>query len=447
MAGRPGRFLSGSTMGHVMRMTLTGSVGITFMFLVDAANLFWVSLLGVERLVAALGFAWTIQFFSVSFGIGMMIAVTASVSRFIGADNLAEARRQVSVCAIAAFLLQLVVAGLIFVFRREILSLAGATGETLDLAARYLAISVPSLPIMALGMVGSAVLRAEGDAYRAMAVTFSSGVVSMFIDPLLIFGFGLALDGAALAVVTARVLSAVLSIYFVLGVHRLAAPVNLVDFRRLFKPFALIAGPAILTQLSTPFGNYILTSIVAGFGDSAVAGWAVVARLTVLAFGGLFALSGAISGIFGQNYGAGALHRVERTYRDALIFCAIYSLVAWGILALATPGILLAFGMEGTAADVITAFTLLAAGGYLFNGALFVANSAFNALDRAYWATAFSWFRDAILLLPVAIYMAGHFAAPGAIYGHAVSGIFAGLLAATIGWRYVRGLNRPVTAT
>ena len=97
MASRQGRFLKGSTMSHVVRMTLTGTFGITFMFLVDAANLFWVSLLGVERLVAALGFAWTIQFFSVSFGIGMMIAVTASVSRFIGAGDLLNAKKMVTV--------------------------------------------------------------------------------------------------------------------------------------------------------------------------------------------------------------------------------------------------------------------------------------------------------------------------------------------------------------
>ena len=38
-----GRFLTGSTMGHVVRMSATGAFGITFVFLVDAANLFWLS--------------------------------------------------------------------------------------------------------------------------------------------------------------------------------------------------------------------------------------------------------------------------------------------------------------------------------------------------------------------------------------------------------------------
>jgi hypothetical protein len=55
---RQARFTTGSTMRHVVVMTLTGSVGLTFMFLVDAATLFWVSQLGDQTLMAAVGFAW-----------------------------------------------------------------------------------------------------------------------------------------------------------------------------------------------------------------------------------------------------------------------------------------------------------------------------------------------------------------------------------------------------
>ena len=98
-----GRFLSGSTMGHVVRMTATGALGITFVFLVDAVNLVWVAQFGDPRLVAAIGFAFAIQFFSVSSGVGLMIACTALVSRSIGARNRERARTQAGAAmAIAA---------------------------------------------------------------------------------------------------------------------------------------------------------------------------------------------------------------------------------------------------------------------------------------------------------------------------------------------------------
>ncbi|MCB1368878.1 MAG: polysaccharide biosynthesis C-terminal domain-containing protein [Rhodobacteraceae bacterium] len=442
MAGQiGGRFLTGSTMSHVVRMTMTGSLGVTFMFLVDAANLFWVSLLGVERLLAALGFAWTIQFFTVSFGMGMMIAVTATVARLIGRSERIEARRQVTVCAISAFVMQSLVDITILVFRRDLLALAGAEGQTLDEAARYLAISVPSLPFMALGMVGSAVLRAEGDAWRAMNVTVISGVTSMLVDPLLILGLGLGLDGAAMAVVLARLISGALSIWYVLRVHDLVARISLADFRRLFVPFVIVAAPAVLTQLSTPFGNYLMTAVIAGHGDSAVAGWAVISRLTVLAFGGLFALSGAIGGIFGQNYGALRFDRVRRTYRDALIFCVIYTSVAWAVLAMSTGFVIRGFGLGGEGAAAVAAFALIGAGAYTFNGALYVANAAFNSLGRPLWSTAFNWMRDGLFVGPLAATLSASFGAAGAVYGHAAAGVLAGALAVLAGWRFVARLD------
>ena len=51
------KFLTGSTMRHVVVMTMTGSLGLSFMFLVDFLALFWISKLEQEELIAAVGFA------------------------------------------------------------------------------------------------------------------------------------------------------------------------------------------------------------------------------------------------------------------------------------------------------------------------------------------------------------------------------------------------------
>ena len=116
------RFLTGSTMRHVVVMTLTGSIGLVFMFLVDVTTLFWVSRLGDEGLMAALGFGWTIQFFTISSGIGLMIASMALVSKSIGQDKLELARRQTTSAALYTFVFQLFTAALVIIYRREILA-------------------------------------------------------------------------------------------------------------------------------------------------------------------------------------------------------------------------------------------------------------------------------------------------------------------------------------
>ena len=224
-AGAPtGRFTTGSTMRHVAVMTLTGSLGLSFMFLIDFATLFYVSLLGDETLTAGVGFAWAVQFFTISAGIGLSIAALALVSRALGAREIDKARRMAtaSIC-ITVVLLATIAVG-VLIFRREILTLISAIGESGDVADRFLLISVPSLPFVGLGMITSTILRATGDAKRAMYVTMIGGMAAMVLDPLLIFTMELGVDGAAYAIVLSRMISSCCGLYFCIRVHGLLAP-------------------------------------------------------------------------------------------------------------------------------------------------------------------------------------------------------------------------------
>ena len=435
-----GRFLTGSTMGHVVRMTMTGAMGITFVFIVDAANLFWVSQLGDPQLVAAIGFAFAIQFFSVSSGIGLMIAAIALIARGIGRGEREEARRHVTSSAAIAFVIQTMMAGIVIYFRHDILAMAGATGETAALSARYLAISLPSLGIMAVSMIANASLRAVGDGKRSMYVTLTSGAVAMVLDPLLIYQWGL--DGAANGLNLSRFVMLVVALRFAIGTHDLMARLRLADILETMRPFLIIAFPAILAQMAMPVGNYLLTSVMAPYGDDAMAGWAVVGRLTVVAFGGIFSLCGAIGGIFGQNYGAGQYERLRTTYRDALIFGAIYSLATWAVLAAASEFVIVGFDLSPIGGEAVRAFTHVGAGGFILASALFVSNAAFNSLGRPMWATVSNWIRDGVISLPLAIFLAGWYGAAGVIYAQAVASVIIGILAAWLGWRYVAGLAR-----
>ena len=439
-----GRFLTGSTLGHVVRMTATGAFGITFVFLVDAANLLWLSQLDQPELVAAIGFAYAIQFFSVSIGVGLMIAATAMVSRSIGRAEAELARTQSGAAAAISTMIQGGVALAILTFRHDLVAMAGATGETADNATGYLALTIMSLIPMAISLSCSGTLRAYGYGKEAMYVTLTSGLVLMVIDPILILYLEWGLEGAGVGLVLFRFCLMGLALYFAVYRFSLLARPTLRTVRAVWIPFVIVAGPAIATQMSTPVGNYILTIVMAPFGDDAVAAWAVVARLTVLTFGGIFALSGAIGGIFGQNFGAGFYDRVRSTYRDALIFCLFYTLLMWAVLASATNLIIVAFGLSGQGEDVLRAFTSIGVGGFVFVGALFVSNAAFNNLGKPGRSTLVNWLKDGVISWPAAAFLSASFGAAGVIYGQAVAGVIMGTLAALWGWRYVASLNANV---
>jgi putative MATE family efflux protein len=438
-----GKFVTGSLMRHVVTMSLSGALGLSFTFLVDFLALWWISQLRVEAMIAAVGIAGTIQFAVMSAAIGMMIGAVALVSRTIGMGEPARARRIATTGLVVMVIAQTAVSALIWIFRTQVLSASGAEGAVLEFAEHFLSISLPSMPVIAIGIACSALLRAVGDAWRSMLVTMIAGGVAVILDPLLIVWLGWDVTGAAISIVIARSAMCALGLWFAIGKHDLLARPALDDIRTFTRPFLAIALPAIATQLSTPFGNWILTREIASHGESAVAGWGVVMRLTILAFGGIFALSGAIGGIIGQNYGARRPDRVAGAFWSALIFCAAYTAVTWALMFATSSFVISSFGLSSEGADVVRSFTQYAAGGFVFTGALFVANATFNNLARPIWSTGANWFRDGILMFPLGVALTGAFGATGVIWANLLANLIAGGAAAWLAWIYVRSLNHP----
>ena len=162
--------------------------------------MFFLSLLGEVELAAAVGFAGTILFFTTSISIGLSIAMGALVSRALGrggADGQDEARRYAINNYIFGLICAVVVVLVLWPSIPALLSALGATGRTHELATGYLRIVVPSMPLLSLGMASGGVLRATGDARRAMYIALSGGLANAVFDPLLIFGLDLGIDGAA----------------------------------------------------------------------------------------------------------------------------------------------------------------------------------------------------------------------------------------------------------
>ena len=352
------KFTQGSTMGHVVVMTATGSIGLMAIFVVDFLNLFYIALLGEQELAAAIGYAGTVLFFTVSFSIGVSIAGTALVSRALGGRRREEARRLATSSLLFMAAVTLTLTLLTLPLLAPILTLFGASGRTHEIAWRFLLIVLPTTPLMGLGMACSGILRAAGDARRAMYVTLSGGLLTAACDPLLIFGFGLGVDGAAITSVLARLALVAVGFNGCVRVHGLLARTHwraaLADAR----PLAAIAAPAVLANIATPFGNAIVTAAVARYGDSAVAGYAVIGRIVPLAFGAIFALAGSIGPILGQNLGAERYDRVRRTIADGMIFTTVYCVVTCVALLVLREPIVRLFGASGEGAELIRFFCM-----------------------------------------------------------------------------------------
>ncbi len=313
-------FTQGSLMRHVAVMTATGAIGLMAIFAVDLLSLFWVSRLGDQAFKAAIGYVGLATFFAMSINIGLTIAVSATVSRAIGAGDRPRGRRLAASALTITAIISALVAALMFAFRDwGLVTILHASGEPARVASIFLAITLPANVPMALGMATSGILRAVGDARRAMYVTLSGAVVTAILDPTLIYGLDLGVYGAAWATVVSRFCFLAVGWRGSVRVHDMVAKPSLSAARGDFGPIMAIGFPAIMANLATPVGSAYTIRVFSDIGEAAIAAGAVIDRVTPVAFGVIFALTGSVGPIIGQNYGAQLMHRVRGTLTNSFI--------------------------------------------------------------------------------------------------------------------------------
>ena len=435
------RFASGSILRHVVVMSATGAVGLMAIFAVDLLSLFYVSKLGDPALTAAVGFASIVQFFAIAINIGLMIAAGALVSRAIGAGDRAGARRIATSVTIHGLVASGLLAGLLLAGLDPLLGAIGAEGHTLEVAKRYLWISLPSNLLLGPGMLFTGLLRAVGAAREAMSVTLGGAVVTVFVDPLLIFGAGLGVDGAAVAVCVARVTFVAIGLAYVRRRRLLEAP-GLARILADLPEVARIALPAVLTNLAPSVASAFVAHALSDFGPQAIAGNVVIERIAPVAFCGLFAMSGSIGPILGQNWGAGRFDRMRGVLRQGALVSALYILVVWLVLALARAPLARAFELTGTAADLFGFFCLASGPIWFFNGLLFLSNASFNNLGFPFLSTALNWGRATLGTMPPALLGAAWYGPPGVIAGTGLGSVAFGLIGLVLAFRTVGRLER-----
>ncbi|OED38647.1 MATE family efflux transporter [Chromatiales bacterium (ex Bugula neritina AB1)] len=427
-------------------MSFTSSIGLMAIFAVDLIDMLFIAMLGNPALAAAIGYSGTVLFFTTSIGIGFSIAAGVLVARAIGAGQPDQAAGNASSVVVVGVLISVVTVLCVFLFMPDLLDLLGAQGETRALAVSYLSIILPSMPLLMAAMVAMAVLRAHGDAKRATLATLAGGVVNAALDPLLIFSAGLGLEGAAVASVFARLTIFIAAIYPAIKTYRGFARPSFSALRRDFSSVSIIGVPAVLANIATPVGTGIVTREMARFGTDAVAGMAIIGRLTPVAFAVVFALSGAIGPIIGQNFGAGLHARVRAAFLTALGFVSVYVTVVALLLYLLRGFVVSLFDASGETLTIVLLFCGPLAFAQLFNGWVFVGNATFNNLGHPVYSTWVNWGRHTVgTWLPV-VFFASLWGAAGVLIGQALGGIVFAVVTVWLAMRMMDGQLRAAAS-
>jgi MATE family multidrug resistance protein len=324
--------------------------------LLTLADTAFVARLGTVEL-AALGVDSAILAFAFFLFNFLASVVTPLVARAIGQGNDGEARRWVGDALLLAVGLGILVTIVIEFLAPVFVDLMGATPEVAGPAVGYLRIRALSTTAVLVATVGHGAFRGHKDTVTPLKVVAVVNGINLALDPLLIFGANMGLEGAAVATVIAQYVGAIWFLRLIRARRMADRPSRFAQ--ALPSLFALGKNGVLLTARTALLllGFTVAASTATSIGTEEIAAHQLVTQLFLLA--ALLADSFAIAAqpMVAEAASEGDLSQVHALTRR---------LIGWGLIAGLLLTVLLGFGRFGLvflASDQAVADLAVAAGG------------------------------------------------------------------------------------
>ncbi|WP_417094095.1 MATE family efflux transporter [Intestinimonas timonensis] len=316
-------------------------------------------------------------------------------------------------CATLLVILSVIFTAVLQLVKEPMLLLFGATENTLPYALDYLGIYLSGTIFVELSLGLNFFITAQGFSTVGMATVLIGAVVNIVLDPILIFGFGMGVKGAALATITAQAVSAVWVVCFLLGKRtklRLQRRFARVDWKVLAPVLALGVSPFIMQSTESLVNIAFNSSLKAYGGDPAVGAMTICSSIMQVFYLLFQGLSQGGQPIVGYNYGAGNLDRVKQAFRLVFTCSLIFSTLSCLAIEL-FPGMFVAMFNDKPELVEIAVWTLrVYAAGMFMLGIQNSCQQTFVALGQAKISLFLALLRKIILLIPL-IFILPHFIA------------------------------------
>lgn len=319
---------------------------------------------------SATSFIWPPHFLFVSLGMGIAMAGISIISQLIGAEELEKARSYAAHVFYFSLGAGLFFSALAVFLAPNIIGWMGATGLLAERSITYFSIIMVGFFFEMLYLSFYAILGAQGKTRVMTQISLITSVVNVVLDPLFIFdtvpligikGLNMGIAGAAWATVLSQFLRVVLG----LGAIRSAdneIQLQLIKVKlsgRKFRELVTVGFPTALGQSSAALGFTLMNSIVVSYGQTTLAAYAAVNRVSGLLLQPVQGLGSAMTPIVGQNLGAEQGERVKKFNKAAFKSVTIITVISGVLLMLIRyPLLNLFIGEAGADAEQVWSLAL-----------------------------------------------------------------------------------------
>ncbi len=297
---------------ELIRIALPSVIEMVFMSVIGSVDVMMVGSLGYQA-IAAVGLVGQPRMLMLSLFFAMNVGVTAIVARRKGENLPEEASRTVRNALVIIMGMTAVVMAVSIPLSRNLLVLAGAQDDTIEMANSYFSILAWFLPVNAITMCVNAAQRGVGNTRITMVANVAANIVNVIFNYLLIggnFGFpALGVTGAAYATGIGFIVALALSLIAIFNARRGDTFLH-ISFRdswklhrETVKSIAKVGGNAMAEQVVMRVGFFAYSIIVAALGTEAFAAHQVAMQFLNFSFTFGDGLAVAGTSLVGQMLG------------------------------------------------------------------------------------------------------------------------------------------------
>lgn len=342
-------------------------------------------------------------------GTAAMLGVgSASVlSRAIGKKDEATIGKIMGNLVAMVILLSAIITIVGMVFTRPILTLAGASGDILNYAEKYLRIVYAGSLFVNFFQSANMVIRGEGQLKKAMLIIGSGAVLNIILDPIfitLLNPVGRGMEGAAYATVLSQIIQALITVWYFKKKSQ-HVKIGRIRIEKSLLPQILAVGvSALLMQVLTLVQQTVIYRVASNYGgETSQILLGAALRVWNFAFVPLWGISQGFQPAAGTNYGAKDCNRVKKLTGVFVASATILSLLFYIPVELFPTNVLSLFiTTPGVAASGATNFRIMFST-YILQGSFLIAVTLFQSLGKANKATWLVLFRQIILFIPLAV--------------------------------------------
>ncbi len=407
---------------------IVGMLVMAIYNVVDSIFVSWIS----DQAIAATQVVLPVMLIASAIGLAFGIGGGSYVSRLLGMEDTKKANNVVSVVFFTGLVVGIIVIVLNLIYIDPVLQFFGANEEILGLAKAYGRYIIIGYAFIIVNMIMNNSLRSEGSATYSMIGMASGSILNIILDPILIFGFNMGIEGAAIATTISQVVSTVvlLSFYFR---KKTLLKISIAYFKPtidIYKQIIVIGVPTFFRQMlmSVSIGLLNTAAITYG-GTELLAALGVVTRVTMIPNYIVFGYGQGFQPVVGYNFGSKNKERVMESFWYALKIQMIILAVAFVLLNIFNKTVFVIY----QSSPEVTAYGMIAMRWYTV-GILFLGISNtiavfYQALGRGLEALVLSIARQGFFFIPLILYLPTIFDANGVMMTQAVCDLFTFVLA------------------